>query len=328
MSPEYFPLRPPRRSGRFLLPAFSFLSAAATPPQAPESRPDPARTEAFARICEIVAFGERLGLPSTGNFRRAEPQVEAIHILYACPRFQLRRHYNEIYRMHGPDRAAVEKGADVARGNGEDVRIETVEAVAESACPATRALLEASLARQVYVVLHENAHVALRSDLAIEEPVADAIATLGSQAYFTQRFGPDSPEVGAAERARARVDRLGEFVEEVYAGLARVYETLPGDPSARERLRRDALEEARSAFARLVERDGWGFRPEELNNAFLTRGHTFARHRPLAFAAAAAFERPGEAVRRLLRVPESEAASVAYLRALAGGSPSTPAGGR
>jgi len=321
-------LTPHARGSRRVLLAFAILPAAAPTRQAPESLPVSPGSESFARIAEIVAFGERLGRPSTGNFARAAPEIEAIHILYACPRFELRRHYNEIYRTHGPDREAAQKAADVARGKGEDVRIETVEAVAEGSCPATRALLEAPLARQIYVVLHENAHVALRSDLLIEEPVADAIATVGSQAYFTHRFGPDSPEVRVAKRARARVDRLGAFVEEVYARLARVYETLPADPPARERLRQDALEEARSAFARLVEADGWDFRREELNNAFLTRQHTFALYRPLAFEAAAAFEGPGEAVRRLLQVPESEASAVAYLRALAERAPSTPPGPR
>ncbi len=307
------------RRSLLLLAAISFPGAAGS---IQESRPAPA--DAAAEVWEIVAFGERIGLPPTSHFRRVDRGRGAIHILYACPPFELRRHYNEIYRTHSSDLAVVEKAADVARARGEDVRIESVEATAEGSCPVTRALLDASLPRRVYVVLHENAHVALRCDLTVEEPLADAIASIGCEAYLEERFGPDSPQLRSARRSRARYDRLCAFVEEVYEGLALLYATLPADPVRRDRLRRDALEEARGRFADLVAEDGWGFERDDLNNAFLTRQHTFARYRPLAFAAAGAFERPREAIARILAVPESEERAIAYLRRLAAPAPATP----
>jgi hypothetical protein len=150
------------------------------------------------------------------------------------------------------------------------------------------------------------------------------IASIGSEAYFREAQGGISDSLRVCREDRARNDRLFAFVEEVYEKLASLYATLPEDAEVRERLRREALEEARRSFARQFDARECGFAAEDLNDALLTRLHTFAHHRPLAFAAAASFERTDEAVSALIRLPTSEEHAARILRALAARGPALP----
>ncbi len=239
-----------------------------------------------AYVTDLVAFGrEKLGLEFDGSFTRFSRRYRTANWLYAVSAdgFVSALPSRETFAFSW-NRDTLRRRERRLRAKGHHTYLYRAEAHGGRACPITPSLLEATQARQAYVVLHEAWHATLRLEgirmpYALEEATGRVVGVMGA-VHFAQARG----EKDLLDEVRAQAlawGAMARFVNRVYGRLDRLYRR--GVPV---REQRRALKEVQRAGDALRRRTRSAWEREELtreiNNAFLFRYHDYTRYYPLA----------------------------------------------
>jgi predicted aminopeptidase len=130
------------------------------------------------------------------------------------------------------------------------------------------------------LILHEMTHstVIKQSDTGFSESLATFVGRTGAQAWFGQRFGPDSAEAQAARDRFADEAVMDEFVNDLVARMKRYYADAAASGQGRQEIiagREAEFEAARVRYEtefrpRLTDQERWGkIGQAQFNNAML-----------------------------------------------------------
>jgi hypothetical protein len=304
----------------FVLVACRQVQHASEPPPAPRSY-----SEVRALIREVGVYERRIGFRETGNFRRLAEDRRSFPFCGNAPRLYLPYSYEDPsitwYDVQSEEQCrSLEGESDVYFGHS--------EALGEIQAPVTPAMLSATLARLIYLVIHENCHDQFDLPYGIEEPLCNVIAYGSLPAFAGEHYGLLRAEYYAVGLYANSASAFARTTIRYYDELAALYaaHSKLGAGSTREVLRKraDILQRAGRSL-------GWS--SEEMNNVLLANAMTYSRHYPFieeVFAAlgrdvarTVAFFREVDATRpkpedvmRERRLKSAE--SVEYLRAYEG----------
>ena len=240
---------------------------ASAPPVAPRSY-----SEVQALIREVSVYERRIGFRETENFRRFSDERRSFPFCGNTPRFHLPYSYQDPsikwYNVKTVDQCeAFEEDADVYFGHS--------EALGEIKSPVTPAMLSATIARLIYVIMHENCHDQFGLPYGIEEPVCNVIAYGSLPAFAGEHYGLLRAEYYAvglyASNASTFAHTTIRFYEELGALYAANAKLAAGPDRVVLGKRADILKRAGRAL-------GWG--SAEMNNVLLANAMTYSRHYP------------------------------------------------
>jgi hypothetical protein len=301
----------------FVLVACRQVQHASEPPPAPRSY-----SEVQALIREVSTYERRIGFRETENFRRLADDRRSFPFCGNTPRLHLPYSYEDP-SINWYDVESEEQCRSIA--GGVDVYFGHSEALGEIKAPVTPAMLSATLARLIYLVIHENCHDQFDLPYGIEEPLCNVVAYGSLPAFAGEHYG----------LLRAEYYAVGLYANSasVYAhSTIRYYEELAALYSAHAKLaagsERDVLRKRADIMNRASRALGW--ESAEMNNVLLANAMTYSRHYPfveevfaalgrdvartVAFFRAVDAERPRpEEVMRQNGLKSTE--SVQYLRA-------------
>lgn len=228
--------------------------------------------EGAALVAELKTFERRMGYQETPNFLSVSRETEAIPFCGTVSRRYLPYSYQDpaIRWLN-----SVTEEECRALGDSADVSFGESEAVGESETPITASMLSATMARFVYLVIHEDCHDQFGLPFGIEEALCNVIAFNAMPAFGAEKFGAMPRERQAmlrfAREGAARAHLTVGYYERLAALYAR-YESakmpLPVLLRERERLFRTAERE-------------FAWPAGSMNNVWIANSMTYARHYPL-----------------------------------------------
>jgi hypothetical protein len=233
---------------------------------------------------EMKDFQKALGFEDTKNFARIAERPTAIYRCYFTGKLELPDSYQQLRFAQGDvSGCAIDE-------QKYDVFFYPAEAIASGSMPVTPALAEASLARLLVVVPHEDFHNQRELRKAPPE-VAEAAATLvgfvTASEFAKEKYGPRSPLSQRLEGEARVFLKKARIVNLYYDNLSALYR------SFRERnvTRTQALAEKQRLFAELQQQcaavvpEPVSFNkcPAAMNNAGLAFDRTYTREYPRVF---------------------------------------------
>jgi hypothetical protein len=236
--------------------------------------PVPARSyaEVQALIREVSVYERRIGFRETENFRRFSDARGSFPFCGNAPRLYLPYSYEDPsikwYDVETEDTCrSIDTEADVYFGHS--------EALGEIKVAVTPAMLSASLARLIYVVVHENCHDQFDLPYGIEEPLCNVIAYGALPAFASEHYGLLRAEYYAVGLYANHASTFAHTTIRYYEELAALYaaHTKLGAGSERNVLRQRA-----DIFKRASRALGWD--RAEMNNVLLANAMTYSRHYP------------------------------------------------
>jgi hypothetical protein len=242
----------------------------------------PAHLTGVELIGELKDFGESLGGHATENFLRQSDRRTADTRCYFTGKLQLPEFYNSLRMIREDgDRCA-------ARGNEYDVFFYPVEAVASGEEAITVSLAEASTARVLVVVPHEDFHnqrEAMKAPTEVAEAAATLVGFLTASGFANEKFGRDSATSHTLDRDADLFRRKSLIVNEYYEKVSAVYGAVrSGALTATEALERKAqlFADLRHACSAITP-DPVSFNkcPAAMNNAGLAFDRTYTWHYPM-----------------------------------------------
>jgi hypothetical protein len=217
-------------------------------------------------LAEVRAFERRIGFEGTNNFLRTVTRKQSFPFCGRVSRLYLPYSYDDPAIRWFDDKqcGAAAENVDVFTGES--------EAVGESGTPVTQSMLEAPLARIMYVVFHEDCHDQFAFPHGFEEAVCNVIAYGAMLRFSKERYGIASPEFEAARRYVEAGARDARLTVNFYDTVAALY-----DRHARSDLSTAALLKARAeTFAQAARALDWD--ADAVNNVFLANAMTYSRH--------------------------------------------------
>jgi hypothetical protein len=243
------------------------VQQAGEPPVPPRSY-----KEVQALIGEVSIYDRRIGFRETENFRRFSDARRSFPFCGNAPRLYLPYSYEDPaikwYEVETEDTCrAIDTEADVYFGHS--------EALGEIKVAVTPAMLSASLARLIYVVVHENCHDQFDLPYGIEEPLCNVIAYGSLPAFASEHYGLLRAEYYAVGLYANSASTFAHTTIRYYEELATLYaaHTKLGAGSERNVLRQRA-----DIFKRASRALGWD--KAEMNNVLLANAMTYSRHYP------------------------------------------------
>jgi hypothetical protein len=248
-------------------------------------KPPASTTFANQQIVEELKDLQRaLGFEDTKNFVRLAERPTAIYRCYFTGKLELPDSYRQLRFAQG------DVSGCAMDEQKYDVFFYPAEAIASGSMPVTPALAEASVARLLVVVPHEDFHNQRELRKAPPEK-AEAAATLvgfvTASEFAKTKYGPDSPLSQGLEREARLFLEKATIVNVYYDKLSALYR------SFREHhvTRMQALAEKQRLFAELQQQcaaivpEPVSFNkcPAAMNNAGLAFDRTYTREYPRAF---------------------------------------------
>jgi hypothetical protein len=251
----------------FALVACRQVQHASEPPAAPRSY-----AEVQALIREVSVYERRIGFRETENFRRLAEERRSFPFCGNAPRLYLPYSYEDPsikwYDVETVEQChAFEENADVYFGHS--------EAMGEIKAPVTPAMLSATLARLIYLIVHENCHDQFELPYGIEEPLCNVIAYGSLPAFAGEHYGLLRAEYYAVGLYANSASTFARTTIRYYEELAALYAAHAklGAGSERDVLRRRA-----DILQRAGRNLGWS--SAEMNNVLLANAMTYSRHYP------------------------------------------------
>ena len=219
-------------------------------------------------VAKVRLFQHGIGFRPTSNFRRADATLEGYPFCGHGSPLHLPYSYEDPAIDWVDARTEAECRA-MAQG---DASFNVAEAMAGRATPVTRRMLEAPLARFLYLVAHEDCHEQFDFPLGIEEALCNAFAFAVLDRLAQERFHDDLDARLAIERFVSAGAARAAFTRKLYDDLANVYARhekalITDDELLRERA--GMLRSAEQAFARPA---------GAFNNVWLATAITYSRH--------------------------------------------------
>jgi hypothetical protein len=225
-----------------------------------------------AVIDDIRAFEQRIGFHPTHNFLDLDHETESYPFCGYVSILHLPYSYEDP-AIRWRD-VPTEADCRTLAGGDMDMYFGQSEAVGQIGTPVTTSMLAGSLARFVYLVIHEDCHDQFDLPQGIEEPLCNVITYHGMVAYAQ---GPERPGVigrsamrGFAARESERTHALKAAFEELERQYAR---------HGRKELSTAALMEARARILARMERT-LAVKSGTLGNVAMANEMTYSRHFP------------------------------------------------
>lgn len=245
----------------------------------------------LAREIKAFAVG-RIGLKQTGSYERyVELDGGALtHVVSASRRDRL-----EPYMWSFPivgavpykgffDKAEAEVERRRLEAAGFDVHLRGVAAfslLGFLADPLYSSMLQYSREGLANLIVHELTHatVFLPGNPTFNESFASYVGNEGAVLFLQERFGPDSPEVGAAQDQNHDDAIFSRFIQDTLARLKAHYARPDLGPEQKIAGREALFEDARAAYDALPLRrkSHRGLRDATLNNAYFLLFDTYQR---------------------------------------------------
>jgi hypothetical protein len=248
-----------------LLAACAPLSERAVEPE----RPLP--PEQAALLEDIRGYEWRIGFRATRNFVAYSGKQAAYNVCGYVSRFILPYSYQDP-AIHWAD--VKTRDECLAAAGDADVYFDALEARGESASPVTPAMAASTLARFVYLVVHEDCHDQFALPFGIEEALCNLVAYKAMIVYAGEKYAADAPQAIALRDYGETQGRRDHATVGYYEQVAALYgRYASGTLSADELMR-----ERRAIFASAEAPQGWA--PDSLNNVGIANQMTYSRHYP------------------------------------------------
>jgi len=237
-------------------------------------------------IKSLQKFGaEELGLKFDGSFEEVSLEEFSCNWVYSCFTDRLESTFDNKYPFEFyPDETKALSRIDELKQKGFETYFYHAEAHGGPQCPITRELLEATKARQSYVILHEAWHSTCRLDelnfdYSWEESTGRAIGLFAGIEY--------AKLIGDEELLKQTVDQelawymFAQFINAAWLRLQEHYQA-KHDETETLNCKVKLQEKAKFISSKLPE--SWEKQEllSEVNNAFILRYHDYTVHYQLA----------------------------------------------
>jgi len=235
-------------------------------------------------VAEMKDLQKALGFEDTKNFVRLAEQPTAIYRCYFTGKLELPDSYRQLRFVQGDaSGCAVDE-------QKYDVFFYPAEAMASGSMPVTPALAEASVARLLVVVPHEDFHnqrVLRKTPPEVAEAAATLVGFVTASEFAKQQYGPGSSLSQRLEGESHVFLTKAIIVNAFYDKLSALYHSYRG----RHMTRTQALAEKQKLFAELQQQcaaivpEPVSFNkcPAAMNNAGLAFDRTYTREYPRVF---------------------------------------------
>jgi len=237
--------------------------------------------ERMALVGDIKKYEENMGFKQTNNFLSYSGATNGYPICYIVSKFKLPYSYEDdaVDEITNIDKESCE----AFNNKNTEAIFYPAEAVAGIGFPISRIMLEAPIARFLYLVFHEDFHEQVDLPAGIEEAVGDIIGLEAAKSFAKEKFGQNSNEYAAAENY---ADFMNGFAKEVlssYSELEKLYGKLTVMPENDfEMVRNEILEQLDKKLDYLTENHKIKRIIGKINIAYLGVIMTYSRHAALA----------------------------------------------
>ena len=235
--------------------------------------------ETATKLEELISmedWGElKLDLPVSNNFLGYDEHFETYHLIYYCSKLRLPKDYSYLSMEEAPTKEEALKIKKELEAEGFDVYYRTAEAEANSST-ISKTLLENTIPRKAYVVLHENMHDHVYFPPSLDEAAAQVAGYFGALDYLSEKYGENSETYKRIKNLINLTLDNDLLTIEYYNKLDKLFNSkVPRSEKITKK--KELFDELAKKRSKLL-----GYETAEENNPSLTSDMTYARLYPLA----------------------------------------------